>query len=98
MRTATCVRLPARRLAARACVFCPPPPPNASCYGQQPYIYAVINWGSKAGAASAGLLTGIIVFIVVPLLGLLAYWLVFLRRTRLAREPTEQGEPAQGAP
>jgi hypothetical protein len=44
-------------------------------------VYAVLDWSTAAGAASAGVLTGIIVFVVVPALGLLAYWLVLLRRT-----------------
>ena len=64
----------------------------------QPYIYAVIYWGSKSGAAGAGLLTGLIVFVLVPLLGLLAYWLVFLRRARLARESFVPTVPACAPP
>ena len=64
----------------------------------QPYIYAVIYWGSSSGAAGAGLLTGLIVFVLVPLLGLLAYWLVFLRRARLARERFAPTVPACAPP
>ena len=64
----------------------------------QPYIYAVIYWGSTSGAAGAGLLTGLIVFVLVPLLGLLSYWLVFLRRARLAREPFAPTIPACAPP
>ena len=58
----------------------------------------MIYWGSKSGAASAGLLTGIIVFILVPLLGLLAHYLVFLRRSRLSREHIAAGIPACAPP
>jgi hypothetical protein len=43
-------------------------------------------------------LTGIIVFVLVPLLGLLAYWLVFLRRARLAREDIAAGAPGCAPP
>ena len=78
-----------------------PPRPDAltPCAARaQPYIYAVIYWGSKSGAAGAGLLTGLIVFVLVPLLGLLAYWLVFLRRARLAREPFAPTIPACAPP
>ena len=85
------VRDPSAALHPQASVLtCPPP--NA-----QPYSYAVIQWGSRAGAASAGVLTGIIVFVVVPLLGLLAYWLVFLRRTRLARKGSADEEETPAA-
>jgi hypothetical protein len=43
-------------------------------------------------------LTGIIVFVLVPLLGLLAYWLVFLRRARVARENIAAGAPGCAPP
>ena len=76
----------------------PAPRPDARGFRAQPYIYAVIYWGSKSGAASAGLLTGLIVFVLVPLLGLLAYWLVFLRRARLAREAFAPAMPACAPP
>lgn len=65
---------------------------------RQPYIYAVIYWGSASGASGAGVLTGLIVFFLVPLLGLLAYWLVFLRRSRLAHEGIAAGVPACAPP
>ncbi len=58
----------------------------------------MIYWGSAPGAASAGLLTGIIVFVLVPLLGLLAYILVFLRRTRCAGETLPHGAPGCAPP
>ena len=41
----------------------------------------MLYWGSASGAASAGVLVGLIVFALVPALGLLSYWLVFLRRS-----------------
>ena len=64
----------------------------------QPYIYAVLDWRTPASAASAGLVEGVIVFVLVPLLGLLAYWLVFLRRARIAHEPIPAGAPGCAPP
>lgn len=37
-------------------------------------------------------------FVIVPLLGLLAYWLVFLRRSRVSREPIPARPPACAPP
>jgi hypothetical protein len=66
----------------------------------QPYVYAVVNWSTATGAASAGVLTGIIVFIIVPLLGLLAYCLVSLRRRHLDddNDSSDGGDVTAGTP
>jgi hypothetical protein len=65
-------------------------------------VYAVVNWRTAPGAASAGVLTGIIVFVIVPLLGLLAYCLVSLRRKHLddddGAEDTAGAAAAAGTP
>ena len=64
-------------------------------YGM-PWIYAVLDWG--ANAQSAGILAGLIVALVVPILGLLAYWLVFNRRKHLDRETLIWAPPACAGP
>ena len=71
-------------------------PPCALPLRTQPYVYAVVNWSTAPGAASAGVLTGIIVFVIVPLLGLLAYCLVSLRRRHLD-DDDDGAEGAAGA-
>ncbi len=58
----------------------------------------MLYYGTASSAAGAGLLAGIIVFVIVPLLGLLAYWLVFLRRARVTRERIGWGAPGCAPP
>ena len=61
------------------------------------YIYAALNWNTRGGAASAGVLAGIIVFIIVPLLGWAAWGLVRCR-DRAGAAVVAQAAPATAEP
>lgn len=50
------------------------------------YIYAALDWSTRGGAASGGVLAGIIVFVIVPLLGWAA-WALVPCRDRAGRRP-----------
>lgn len=64
----------------------------------QRWVYTVLYWGSRSSASSAGFLVGVIVFLIVPALGLLAYCAVFTRRSRWGGERFPWGRPACGPP
>ena len=54
------------------------------------YIYASLDWSTRGGAAAGGVMAGIIVFVVVPLLGWAAHALLRCRdRAAAASVQTE---------
>lgn len=63
-----------------------------------PYVYNVLAWGTAAGAASAGVLAGIIVLVVVPLLGLCCFCTLFQRRKRLTAQHVPPSVPGCAPP
>lgn len=50
----------------------------------EPYIYSIFNFSTHAGVVGGGILLAILVFIIVPCLGLLTYECIRLR-TRIAK-------------
>jgi len=63
-----------------------------------PYVYNVLAWGTAAGAASAGILAGVIVLVVVPLLGLCCFCVLFHRRKQLTAQPVPPSVPGCAPP